>query len=211
MESVTGDTVAIDVAAINPESRYICSNGVTYTYYDYTVPRDLYQGTILTEGEDLIDSIGSGRFAWAEFVSVSGYSVEPEKQSSLDASEHALTVVQLPRKYDGEYSVSFDFTNVFPMTYRLEWRASFRPSGEYTVFVNDEEVGSFDTFYLKYAVISVGGGRFVPNGVINTKDWLVENITEFGNVNIRFEYRGPGLGTTNGFNIDYAALVPMLD
>jgi hypothetical protein len=42
----------------------------------------------------------------------------------------------------------------------------------------------------------------------NRKDWWVENILDFGDVSIRFEYLGPGAQSTNGFNIDYVTLIP---
>ena len=77
MVSVTGDTVYLDPGNIDPDSRYMCSNGYTYTYYSFTVPRELYVGENRIEGEDLVDSIGANAFSWIPEVQVSGYVVAP--------------------------------------------------------------------------------------------------------------------------------------
>jgi hypothetical protein len=44
----------------------------------------------------------------------------------------------------------------------------------------------------------------------NRKDFWVENLTEFGDVTIRFEYLGPGSQENNGLNIDYVKLIPAI-
>ena len=211
MVSATGDSVEIDPANINPDSKYLCSNGLVYTYYDFNVEKDLYQGEIRIEGEDLIDSIGAGVFAWKEGVTSTGLTVAPDKQYAEQASEGTLVNVQFSRNYSGEYNLEFTFKNVFPMKYRLEWRASYRPSGVFSVFVNGTDLGSYDTYNLRQSVISVTGDRFSPDEGFNTKDWWVESITEFGDVSIRIEYKDSGFGSNNGLNIDYISLIPAID
>jgi len=210
MVSVTGDTVEINLSNINEYSKYHCSNGIVYNYTDFSVPRELYQGEIRIEGEELVDSIGSGRFAWKDFVTVTGYTVEPERKLSSFASEELVVNVQLPRNYTGDYTVSFPFENILPMKYRLVWRANHRPSGTYAIYVNDLKIGEYDNYNLRSSVLSVTGERFLPEGGYNRKDWWVENITEFGSVIIRFEYLNSGISSTDGFNIDYIALIPEL-
>jgi hypothetical protein len=219
MVSVTGDTVYLDPTNIDPESKYLCSNGYTYTYHSFTVPRELYMGENRIEGEELIDSIGANAFSWKPAVTVSGYVVAPIKQRATEASEKALVNVSFPRNFNGQYNIEFHFTNIFPMKYRLEWRASYRPSGLYSVYVNDQiletkdrfgrTITEFDTYNLRQSMLSVDGvTRFLPSGNFNTVDYYVENITGFGDVKIRFEYKGPGIASENGFNIDFVALVP---
>jgi len=210
MVNIAGDTVVIDPGNINPDSKYRCSNGLVYSYYGFMVPSDLYHGIIQIEGEELIDSIGVGRYAWKEDIIVSGYLAEPVKNFSLEASEKYLLNIALPRRYDGIYTVSFQFINVFPMKYRLEWRANNRPSGNYAVYINDQMIGEFDTYELRSVVISVTGESFIPEGGYNSKDWWVDNITEFGDVTVRIEYLDPGSSSSNGLNIDYVALIPAL-
>ena len=105
------------------------------------------------------------------------------------------------------------------MRYRLEWRANSRPSGLYTIYVNDQVLETqdkfgnvyteFDTYDLRESIVSVTGERFLSNEEgFNMKDYWVENITDYGDVKIRFEYKGPGENSTNGFNIDYVKLIP---
>jgi hypothetical protein len=105
------------------------------------------------------------------------------------------------------------------MRYRLEWGASYRPSGLYSVYVNDQllerkdrfgrTITEFDTYNLRQPVLSVDGvTRFLPSDNFNKVDYYVENVTDFGEVNIRFEYMDPGSASENGFNIDFVALVP---
>jgi len=209
MVSATGDSVVIDPANINPDSRYLCSNGIVYTYYDFTVEKDLYQGILKVEGEELLDSIGAGVFAWKEDVISSGLIVAPDKQYVAIASDGILVSVQFPRNYSGEYSLEFNIRNVFPMKYRLEWRASYRPSGIFSISVNETDLGSFDTYNLRSSVISVTGERFIPEEGFNSKDWWVENISDFGDVTIRIDYLDSGIGSNNGLNIDYIALIPV--
>ncbi|MCK4746869.1 MAG: hypothetical protein KAT15_07540, partial [Bacteroidales bacterium] len=208
MVSATGDSVEIDPTNINPDSKYLCSNGLVYTYYDFEVEKDLYIGEVRIEGEELIDSIGAGVFAWKEDVSASGLTVAPDKQYADQASEGNLVNVQFPRNYSGEYNLEFTFKNVFPMRYRLVWRASYRPSGVFSVFVNGTDLGSYDTYNLRQSVISVTGERFISEEGFNIKDWWVEDVSEFGDVNIRIEYLDSGVGSNNGLNIDYIALIP---
>lgn len=211
MVSVTGDTVEINPSNINPDSKYRCSNGTIYTYYEYSVPEDLFLGEHLIEGEEFVDSIGASRYAWNEQVSLCGenpYIAEPVRQFSRDASMDRFVSVNLPRDFDGEYCFEFSFRNLFPMKYRLEWHANYRPSGYYAVYVNDQLIGEFDTYDLRSSVLSVTGERFRATGGFNSKDWWVENITRFGDATIRFEYLHPGVSSNNGFNIDFIKLVP---
>ena len=201
--------MVIEHENIDPMSRLQCSNGLAYNYFDFSVPLDLYLNTIKVEGEDLVDSIGAGRFAWKEEVEVTGAIVEPVKLNTLYES---MVNVDLGRRYGGEYSISFMLPDVWPARYRLLLRSSYRPSGVYAVYVNETLVGEFDTYSLRSSVISVTGERFAPsdNG-LNMKDFWVEDITEFGDVTIRFEYLESGNATSNGFNLDYVELIPFIE
>ena len=96
------------------------------------------------------------------------------------------------------------------MKYRMEWRGNFRPSGMFALYVNDERIGEFDSFRFNKSIISVTGERFISDNGINTKDFWLENINEYGDVRIRFEYLGSGGQTSNGLNIDYIKLIPVI-
>ena len=220
LKSITGDTVVVEAEKIDPESRFICSNGVTFLYSDFSVNDSLFLGTSTKEGENLIDSIGAGKFAWKEGVTATGAIIEPEKLYASVASGKALVNVSLGRNYTGEYTLEFSFKDLFPMRYRLEWRANSRPSGVFQVYVNNQlleyqdKFGNthtdFDTDELRQSVISVTGERFFPEGGFNMRDYWVDHISEYGDITIRFEYVEPGASSTNGLSIDYVKLIPDL-
>ncbi|MDX2429758.1 MAG: hypothetical protein QNK35_02420, partial [Bacteroides sp.] len=134
IQSITGDTVEVEAENIDPESRSLCSNGLAYLYSQFYIEDDLFKGNTVQEGELLIDSVGAGKFAWKEGVSTGGVIIAPEKAYATVASEGALVNVPFTRNFEGEYSLEFTFTNLFPMRYRLEWRANSRPSGVFAVF-----------------------------------------------------------------------------
>ncbi len=220
LQSVTGDTVEIIAADIDPDSRSICSNGVAYLYNNFVIPDELFRGTSIQEGELLIDSVGAGKFAWKAGVNISGAIIAPIKSYSLGATEGSFVSVLFNRNYAGEYTMEFTFKNVFPMRYRLEWHANYRPSGLYEVYVNDQLLGytnkfgsvvtSFDNYELRNTVVSVTGERISPVLDFNSRDYWVDHLTEYGDVRVKFKYIGAGASNTNGFNIDYVKLIPAL-
>lgn len=218
IKNIKGDTVVVEAEKIDPDSRTICSNGVGYLYSDFSIHDSLFRGTVIREGESMIVSIGAGKYAWNEDVRVWGATIEPEYLEADVASGGALVNVTFVRNYAGEYNMEFKFKDLFPMRYRLEWRANSRPSGLFSVYVNDvvlevqDKFGNvyteFDTNELKSSVISVTGERFLPEGGFNMRDYWVESITDYGDVTVRFEYKGSGANSTNGLSIDYVKLIP---
>ncbi len=208
--NIRGEKVVMDVSAIDPESRISCSNGYIYEFYDFQVPDSLYLGEVRIEGESLIDSIGQDRYAWRNDVTLKGEILEPFESISEQASEQAYVVVSMGRSFTKDYSVEFSFKNIFPGRQRLVWRANYRPSGIYRIFVNDVQVGEpYDTYNLRSPLLSVTGEIFRPTSSgFNSVDFWVENLTEFGDVKVRFEYMGSGISTVDGFNIDYVSLIP---
>ncbi|MCP4312464.1 MAG: fasciclin domain-containing protein [Bacteroidetes bacterium] len=218
VKNIKGDTVVVEAEKIDPDSRTICSNGVGFLYRDFTIHDTLFRGSVVREGEDMISEIGAGKYAWKEDVRVWGAVIEPERLEAEVASGGALVNLTFVRDYAGEYNVEYTFTDLFPMRYRLEWRANSRPSGLFSVYVNGQVLEyqdkwgnvytEFDTNDLKQSVVSVTGERFLAEGGFNMRDYWVDHITEYGDVTIRFEYKGPGANSTNGFNIDYVKLIP---
>lgn len=209
MESITGDTVIVDYQNIDPDSRYLCSNGLAYSYSDFRIPDSLYMGATKIEGEELVDTLGFGRFTWKDDIVTSGLVAEPKEYESSFASEGAMLAVELPMAYGGEYNMEFTIYNMLPLRYRLEWSSSSRPSGLFAVYVNDEKLGEFDSYKFRKPVLSVTGDLFRPKDGFNRKDFWVENITEYGDVRVRFEYLGPGEASNpHGLTIDYINLIP---
>jgi hypothetical protein len=83
--------------------------------------------------------------------------------------------------------------------------------GIYDIYVNNQLVKTFD--YYDYVTSrgllkSVTGTTFVPKGRYNKFDFWVENITDYGRPNIRFEYKGPGKAPGNGLAIDLIEFIP---
>ena len=218
IRSITGDTVFVEAENIDPDSRLICSNGVSYLYDQFSIHDTLFRGTETREGESMIYEIGAGKYAWKEDIVVTGAVVSPDWLNADAASEGALVNVNLGREFDGEYIMEFTFKNLFPMRYRLEWRANSRPSGVFAVYVNDQVLEysdkfgniytEFDTNDLKQSIISVTGERFLSEEGFNIRDYWVEHLTSYGDVTVRFEFLGSGDNATDGFNIDYIKLIP---
>ena len=206
--NINGDKVNLDIMNIDPDTRFLCSNGVIYSFNDFHIPESYYLGSAKIEGEDLLDSIGFNKYAWKEFILTTGSISEPVISRSELASEGASVNVLLGRAFSGIYSVELLFRNIFPGRYRLEWKANYRPSGIYKIYVNDDEVGEFDTFNLRYTLPSVTGQLFKPNNAgYNKIDFWVENLSDYGDVRLKFEYQGSGVSTDNGLNIDYVSLI----
>jgi len=206
--NINGKFVNLDIGKIDPASQVLCSNGVIYHFEDFNVPEELYLGEKKIEGEWLIDSVGQGRYAWKEDVSVLGVNVEPIETKTDFASEGSMVSIVLGRNFSDSYSVEFTFQDIFPGRHRLEWRANYRPSGIYAVYVNDLQVGQFDVYNFRYSIPSVTGERFAPENGFNRVDFLVEHLTDYGDVKVRFEFVDGGISSDNGFNIDYVSLIP---
>lgn len=203
VKNIVGDSIEVDYRDISEESRYECSNGVVYLYNNFEVPLNLYIDTLILEAEELAEAAGS-LFAWKEEVNSSDDLIDPMIVNSQEASGGKYLSIGLPRGSEEVYWVEFVFPKVFPNTYKFLWRANYRPSGNISVFFNDEEVGSFDNYYFRFPI---DGNKPTSTG-FNQKEWGNITIEEYGDLKIRFEYESKGAGTSNGINIDYVALFP---
>lgn len=218
LKNVQGDSVEVDFANIDPDSRVLCSNGVVFNFYDFKVPEYLYQGEVRIEGEHMVDSLGSGIFFWKPEYTVRGttdaIAAKPARNISEGASNDSLISLTFPSQpFAGQFEFEFYFNNMFPQNYRFIWGANYRPSGVYEVYANDVQILYFDTFSLRKTVFSYDGQYFYsPINGNNQVDALIDNLTEFGNVKITIKYVGPGSPTLkplNGFNIDFVSLTPV--
>jgi hypothetical protein len=210
LESITGDTVNVDYLDINPDSKFLCSNGLAYTYSNFRIADSLYLAETKIEGESLLDTLGLQKWIWKDDIVVSGLVAEPKEYESSFASENGILSVEFPRAYQGEYSMEFVIYNMLPMRYRLVWGSNSRPSGLFALYVNNEKIGEFDSYKFRSNILSLTGELFRPKDGFNRKDFWVDNITEFGDVRVRFEYLGTGENTTNGLSIDYIKLIPVI-
>jgi len=210
LESITGDSVDIDYMNIDPDSKFICSNGHSYLYHEFSIDSSFFMGSIQVEGESLIDTLGIGAWTWKHGVLTTGINVSPIGLESTTASKGAVLLAPFSRGFTGEFSMEFTIKNVLPMRYRLIWSSNSRPSGLFAIYVNDIYIGEFDSNKFRSTVQSVTGEYFRPDNGFNRKDFWVDNLTEFGDVKIRFVYLGPGLEENNGLNIDYVKLIPAI-
>ncbi len=210
LASISGDSVDVEYENIDPDSRFLCSNGLTYLYRDFSIDSTLYLDGIQVEGESLIDTLGVGSWTWKDGVVTTGANVSPLSIGSIHASNEATLNASFTRGYTGDFTLQFTLKNVLPLRYRLVWSSNFRPSGVFAIHVNDEKIGEFDSFKFRSTIVSVTGDYFRPKEGFNKKDFWVENLTEFGDVTIRFEYLEPGSQENNGLNIDYVKLIPVI-
>ena len=106
--------------------------------------------------------------------------------------------------------------HVFPQKYRIVWRTQYRLAGVYSIYINGvkillglDQLEEFDTIDLINGFYSVSGQLLYPDrkGFCDVDAW-VENLTDYGDVDVRIEYQGPGFGFENGFSIDYIGLFP---
>ena len=200
--NIKGDSVVVDPANIDPESRTLCSNGVAYNYYDFTIPEEIYQSRVRFEGEDLIELFGEGTYAWKEEVVTSDPGKAPALKSSSIASGEAYLSVSLSRAQTADYSIEFKLPRVFPKNYKFYWRAYYRPSGKVSFYVNGEKIGTFDNYNFRYPVDGVN-----PVGSFNQKGFPV-SITEYGDVHVKMVYEHYGDNTSsNGICLDYIELI----
>jgi uncharacterized surface protein with fasciclin (FAS1) repeats len=213
--NIRGDSVDVDFQ-INPYSRTICSNGLVYNYMIFEIGDSLYREKKL-EGEVLCEPIGANRYAWIEEeVDIDGnQSFFPSKQEVLSASNDSVLNVEFDSNYEGEYKITLKLKHVFPQQYRLVWKANFRPSGIYSIYVNGEQVKlgieekeSVDTYSLTNGFFSVLGYKLWPDeSGFCILDGYVDNITEYGDVTITIEYVGSGVSSDNGLSIDFIGLL----
>ncbi|MFW5877944.1 MAG: fasciclin domain-containing protein [bacterium] len=211
MKNIIGDSISVDYTQIDPNSRTIVSNGVLYKYLNYSVPDSLYSGEIRLQGESLLEPIGEGVYSWADGVIVTGTSALPRKASALDVADNdTILQLELGRKYEGSFEMSFKIPDVLPQRYRLVIRSNYRPAGEYEIYVNNELIGTVDLFGLRRTGISVTGELFVPEKGFNFADFWVENLTEYGDALITFKFIGSGtapISQMNGLSLDYISLI----
>ena len=205
LRNIQGTDVQIDADNIDPDSRYICSNGVVFNYKGLEVPLKLYMDTLRLEGEDLVTvPLGSEGYIWKNDVIASDYSKIPTVLTSSEASNGSYLSLALPRNSTELFSIEFTFKSVFPSRYQFIYRAKARPSGLIRFYVNDVLLGSVDN--SKFSK-TVDGNPSV--GDFNHKAFFVENHTEYSDVNIKVEYTGPGILSNNGLCIDYIGLIPV--
>jgi hypothetical protein len=210
MVNINGDSIVCNYI---PTDKYLASNGVVYDYQKFEIPDSLFSGSEKFEGEWLAYQTGSNKYGWKKSVSVS-YTTSFDVQKALvkgQASNDSILIVNFSKGYKGDYKVSFNVRNLFPRKYRMVVSTHMDIGGIYNIYVNDVLVKTFDyyDFVISRGLLkSVTGATFVPKGRYNKFDFWVDNITEYGRPNVRFEYKGPGNAPGNGLAIDLIEFIP---
>jgi len=210
--NILGDSVKIDYT---PTEKAVCSNGYAYNYLNFAIPERLYKGSIKFELETLLDETGVNRYAWNESVQVEAdISVLPKQIYINTASNDSIIRVEFPYRYEGTYSVQFKGPRLFPRTYLMVVSTHMDYGGIYDIYVNGELATTFDygDYLLSRGILyGVTGIRYIPDGSYNKFDMLVENVTSYDKLDIRFEYKGPGSVTHNGLVLDCLEFIPIND
>lgn len=210
MVNIQGDSIVCNYV---PTDKYLASNGVFYDYQNFEIPDSLFSGSEKYEGEWLAYQTGANKFAWKKNVTVTSTSFF-EVQKTLvkgQASNDSILIVNFAKGYKGVYKVQFNVRNLFPRKYRMVVSTHMDIGGIYDIYINNQLVKTFDYYdYVKSRGLlkSVTGATFVPKGRYNKFDFWVDNITEYGRPNIRFEYKEPGSAPGNGLAIDLIEFIP---
>ncbi len=213
LENILNDNVEI---IFRTGEKVMCSNGYFYNYQEFEIDDSLYMYPTRNEGERFLLNLGTNRFVWNDsLVTVdSDDNIIPKGVSaSLITSNDSMLQVDFPKSYEGKYNITFRTEPVFPRRYLVLVRTHMDYGGIYDIYVNDQKVHTFnyDDYVTYRGVIqsNVAGKRFIYQGRFNKFDFWVDNVDQYGRVDIRFEYKGPGEKVkNNGLVIDYIDLVP---
>lgn len=212
MVNIAGDSIVVNYLPTDPS---LCSNGISYDYANFVIPDSLYSGAEKYEGEWLARATGANKYAWKKNVTVSSTTFFDVALNSIKgASNDSILTVNFTKGYKGTYKLQFLGKNLFPRKYRCEVHTHMDIGGIYDIYINDVLVKTFDYYDFirsKGLIKSVAGNTFVPTGRYNRFDFYVDNITEFGKPNIRFEYKGPSLAPNNGLAIDVIKFLPVIE
>lgn len=214
MVNIQGDSIVCNYKPVDP---YLNSNGIFYDYASFVIPDSLFAGSDKFEGEWLARTVGVNRYAFRKNVTVFSptktFDVTKSYIANNDSiSNDSILTVNFDKGYTGKYSISFKARNMFPRKYRAVVYTHMDIGGIYDIYVNDVLVKTFNYYdYLKSRglIKSVTGITFVPTGRYNKFDFYVDNITEYGQPTIRFEYKGPGNVPNNGLVIDVIKFLPV--
>jgi len=218
-KNILGDSVDVVPQNIAPEF-FECSNGRAYNFIDFLVPQQLYKVKDTTAMSSLLFYKGSGLWGWNEDVTVKGQTFNPLRVSNSSSTFGNILLIDMGKDFGGQFSLAYKHKNIFPAKYKLTLRANVSKTGVYNIYVNGKQYPvdinngkgpqfDFDFFDLRDGVISSVTNEFYPflNNFCRF-DILVDNITEFGDVEVKLVYVKPSPRNKNnsGLNIDFISL-----
>ena len=218
-KNILGDSVDIVPENIAPDF-FECSNGRAYNFIDFTVPELLYKVKDTTAMASLLFFKGSGLWGWRDEVTLSGQAFNPLHSTNSFSTFGNTMIVDMGKNFTGDFSFAYNHEYIFPATYKLSIRANLSKTGVINIFVNGKQYPvdindgkgpqeDFDLFNLRNGVISSVTNEFYP--FLNnfcTFDILVDNISDYGEVEVKIAYVRPSERNVNncGINIDFISL-----
>lgn len=213
MKNILGDSILIKY---KPTDKVLCSNGYMYDYEEFSVLDSLYMSPIRNEGEWMVTEVGSGKFNWRSGVTSSmttTYLPKGVYATNPQLSNDSLFSISFDKGYTGSFSLEFKVQSLFPRQYIMVVKTNTQTGGIYDIYVNDKLVREDFDWYLftssRNVMQSVISGKKYTSAIsYNRFDCLVDNITEYGDVKVKFVYKGPGKTSSQGLVIDYIDFVP---
>lgn len=219
VKNILGDSVDVEPENINPDF-FECSNGSAYNYIDFKVPEHLYKVQDSIAMSSLLEYKGTGIWAWGEDVTIPQDAFSPVSVTNGFSTFGDVLLVDMGKNYEGDFYYAYNHQFIFPATYKLTVRANLSKTGVYNIYVNDKQYPvdindgngpqyDFDFFDLRNGVISSVTNEFYPfENNFCSFDIFVDNITEFGDVEVRIEYVEPSTRNKNncGLVIDFISL-----
>lgn len=218
-KNILGDSV--DVVPNNIVADFFeCSNGRAYNFIDFQVPEFLYKVMDTIPTASLLFNKGSGLWGWNDDVVVTGQAFNPLRATNANSTFGTTLLIDMGKDFNGDFSFSYKHENIFPAKYKLTVRANVSKTGVFNIYVNGKQYpvdindGSgpqfdFDFFNLREGVISSVTNEFYPfKDNFCSFDVLVDNITEFGDIEVKLDYVEPSRRNKNncGINIDFISL-----
>lgn len=222
-KNIKGDSVDVYPEIIDPNF-YECSNGRVYNYEEFYIPEELYKISDTVRLVDRLYNRGNDIYDWGEEFVITGTKFPPEVSNT-----NSLIVDMQSRNYTGDFSMTYKHYNVFPGTYRLKFKVNIVGNiGVWNIYVNDQQfpvkfwlgdmwdydlnnlrdgftsaIPSEDSFFTFYPFDPPAG-----DGTTCIFETLVDNITDYSDVEIRLEYVEPSSNNSRnaGINIEFAAL-----
>lgn len=214
MKNILGDSILIKY---KPADKVLCSNGYIYDYQEFSVLDSLFTSPVRNEGEWMVKEVGSGRFNWRSGVNVSmdkTFLPKGISSSNPKLSNDSLFSITFDKGYTGKFEVEFKVKSLFPRQYLMVVKTQTLTGGIYDIYVNGELVKEDFDWYLftsKRNIMQsvIKGKKYTSATAYNRFDCLVNSITEYGDVTIKFVYKAPGKVGTQGLIIDYIDFVPV--
>ncbi len=212
VKNINGDSVKVNLNDISSTS-FQCSNGLAYSYTNFRIPENLYYGTDTIFGKNIVVKKNLTEYTWGSDVMVSGAPFIPSPDVEY-IQKIDQDVISVSLKETETFELTTTFSNMFPNTYLLICNVKSDPSAKFKIYANDELLdvtikrgfaygGTTTKDYIDIYDLRNQGSEQSPNTLkyisdikyssvagYRTFEVLINNITEYGDVNIKLQYDG---------------------